>query len=57
MYNIALDTWIGAYAQGVPIESVIENAEGKFAKINWGTYAAMWLSSNNRTYAILGECK
>ena len=40
----------------IPIESIIENGEGRWGKINWGAYTAIYLKSNSRTYSVLIAC-
>jgi hypothetical protein len=57
MKNVPLAFLRISLGEIVPIEAVIENDEGKFAQINWGIYAAMWLKSNGRTYAVIGACQ
>jgi hypothetical protein len=56
MSNLPLRIWIEPNAI-IPIEAMVTNNEGTFAQINWGTFAAMKLNSNGRTYAVLAECK
>jgi hypothetical protein len=50
---------IGYYLPGanVPIEKTITNTEGTWAQVNYGQWFAVWLKSNGRTYAVIGECK
>ncbi len=55
MYNITFGLNIDPGAV-IPIEEIVTNFEGTFGKINWGSYAAMKLTSNQRTYAVITAC-
>ena len=41
----------------VPVQKIFDNTEGKWAQINQWMYFAMYLNSNNNTYAIEISCE
>ena len=56
MYNLSYLVNISPNAL-VPVEGIIENPEGTWGVINDRMYFAMFLKSNNRTYAVKEICK
>jgi hypothetical protein len=39
-----------------PVQQIIDNAEGKWMQINERIFSAMFLESNQKTYAVLTPC-
>ena len=62
MHNYSIISDDGKFAVNISkgtllrVEEVIENIEGRWAKFNPWAYFAMWLKSNNQTYAVPVEC-
>jgi hypothetical protein len=52
MYNTSYSGMNFGNGAEFPVEAIFDNTEGKWMRLNEKIYSAMWLKSNNTTYAI-----